>query len=100
MIKSELIRRWAERDPRRTMLEVERTVNTIFDEIAAALARGGRVELRDFGAFSIKKRTARSARNPRTGESVAVEARVHPCFKTGRALYKGLNGGKEEETRE
>ena len=100
MIKSELIRRLAERDPRRTMLEVERTVNTIFDEIAAALARGDRVELRDFGAFSIKRRTARSARNPRTGESVAVEARVQPYFKTGRALYKGLNGGKEKETKE
>ena len=100
MIKSELIRRLAEADTRRTMLDVERAVNTIFDVIATALARGDRVELRDFGAFSIKKRTARSARNPRTGESVAVQAKVYACFKTGRALYKGLNGGKEEETRE
>lgn len=100
MIKSGLVRRLAERDPRRTMLEVERTVNTIFDEIAAALARGDRIELRDFGAFSIKKRTARSARNPRTGESIAVEASVQPYFKTGKALHRGLNGSKEEEPRE
>ena len=100
MIKSELIRRLAERDPRRTMLEVERTVNTIFDEIAAALARGDRVELRDFGTFNVKKRRAREGRNPRTGKSVAVPENFKAFFKTGRALYIGLNGGKEEQTRE
>ena len=71
--------------------DVERIVTTIFDEIAAALAEGDRVELRGFGAFSVKKRDARQGRNPRTGEQVSVEDKVIPFFKTGKQLRELLN---------
>jgi integration host factor subunit beta len=93
MTKSELIRRLAERQPHLYMSVVERIINTIFDEITAALVSDDRVELRGFGAFTIKKRNARTGRNPRTGETVAVEARGRPYFRTGRALREALNGG-------
>jgi len=73
---------------------VERIVVTIFDEIAAALARGDRVELRGFGAFSIKRREARTGRNPRTGDTVEVARKVIPFFKTGKQLRERLNGGQ------
>ena len=65
--------------------------NTIFDEITTALSEGDRVELRGFGAFSVKERAARMGRNPRTGESVKVEAKNMPFFKTGKALRERLN---------
>jgi integration host factor subunit beta len=97
MNKSELILRLAKRHPHLYRSDVERIVDTIFDEITAALARGDRVELRGFGAFSVKKRDGGKGRNPRTGETVIVQARALPYFRTGRTLRKGLNGGKEEE---
>jgi integration host factor subunit beta len=97
MTKSELILRLAKHKPHLYRSVVERTVDIIFDEITAALARGDRVELRGFGAFTVKKRNARTGRNPRTGETVTVPARALPYFRTGRALRKGLNGGTEEE---
>ncbi len=92
MTKSELIQRLAERNPHLYMRDVEKIVDTIFDEITAALADGDRVELRGFGAFSVKERDARMGRNPRTGESVFVEAKRLPFFKTGKALRERLNG--------
>jgi integration host factor subunit beta len=92
MNKGELILRLAERHPHLYRSVVERIVDTIFDEITEALARGHRVELRGFGAFSVKKRNARTGRNPRTGEIVSVEARARLFFRTGMALRKGLNG--------
>jgi integration host factor subunit beta len=91
MIKSELILRLAERHPRLYMRVVERVVDTIFDEIAAALVRGGRVELRGFGVFPVKKRDAPTGRNPGTGTIVTVEASAHPFFRTGKALRERLN---------
>lgn len=91
MTKSELIARLAERNPHLYQRDVERIVTTIFDEIASALAQGDRVELRGFGAFSVKKRDARQGRNPRTGEQVAVEGKVIPFFKTGKQLRERLN---------
>ena len=72
---------------------VERIIDTIFDEIIEAMANGDRVELRGFGSFSVKKREARMGRNPRTGESVPVEAKAVPFFKTGKLLRDRLNGG-------
>jgi integration host factor subunit beta len=92
MTKSELIARLAERNPHLYQRDVERIVSTIFDEIGAALARGDRVELRGFGAFSVKKRDARTGRNPRTGDSVEVEEKHVPFFKTGKLLRDRLNG--------
>jgi integration host factor subunit beta len=93
MTKSELIQHLAEHNPHLYQRDVERIVTAIFDEITAALARGDRVELRGFGAFSVKKRDARSGRNPRTGDSVEVEAKHIPFFKTGKQLRERLNEG-------
>lgn len=91
MTKSELIQRLAENNPHLYLRDVEKIVETVFDEISEALVRGDRVELRGFGAFSIKHRDARTGRNPRTGETVEVEAKRLPFFKTGKALREDLN---------
>jgi integration host factor subunit beta len=91
MTKSELIQRLAERNPHLYQRDVERIVTAIFDEIAAALGRGDRVELRGFGAFSVKRREARLGRNPRTGDSVHVDEKHIPFFKTGKQLRERLN---------
>ncbi len=91
MIKSELIARMAEANPHLYQRDVERIVGAIFDEITDALRRGDRVELRGFGAFSVKQRPARMGRNPRTGESVHVEEKHVPFFKTGKELRERLN---------
>lgn len=91
MIKSELIQQIAQENPHLFQRDVERIINTIFDEIGEALARGDRVELRGFGAFSVKERDARIGRNPRTGESVKVDAKRVPFFKTGKELRDRLN---------
>src|SRR3990167_7517061 len=93
MTKSELITFLAEENPHLYQRDVERIVTTIFDEIAAALARGDRVELRGFGAFSAKRRGARTGRNPRTGAAVQVAAKYIPYFKTGKQLRERLNTG-------
>ena len=93
MTKSELIARLSEANPHLYQRDVERIVTTIFDEIATALARGDRVELRGFGAFSVKRREARQGRNPRTGEQVAVTEKAVPFFKTGKQLRERLNNG-------
>lgn len=92
MTKSDLIERLAKKHPHLVARDIERIVNTIFDEITAALGRGQRVELRGFGAFSVKKREARQGRNPRTGQTVSVSAKATPFFKTGKLLRDRLNG--------
>lgn len=91
MTKSELIMRLAEQHPHLYQRDVEKIVTTIFEEISAALARGQRVELRGFGAFSVKQREARIGRNPRTGEAVQVSEKHIPFFKTGKQLRERLN---------
>jgi len=91
MTKSELIQRIAELNPHLYQRDVERIVSTIFDEIADAMARGDRVELRGFGAFSVKQRGARVGRNPRTGAAVQVAEKWIPFFKTGKQLRERLN---------
>ena len=92
MIRSELIQKIADENPHLYQRDVEKIVNTIFEEITGAMARGDRVELRGFGAFSVKKRDARVGRNPRTGETVDVEEKAVPFFKTGKLLRDRLNG--------
>lgn len=96
MTKSELIQRLAEKNPHLYLRDVERIVETIFEEITKALERGDRVELRGFGAFSVKSRDARTGRNPRTGETVSVSAKRLPFFKTGKGLRERLNGGESD----
>ncbi|NQU58268.1 MAG: integration host factor subunit beta [Rhodospirillales bacterium] len=92
MTKSELIQRLADANPHLYQRDVERIVTTIFDEITTALAAGDRVELRGFGAFSVKERGSRVGRNPRTGEAVNVASKHIPYFKTGKQLREKLNG--------
>jgi integration host factor subunit beta len=93
MTKSELIQRIAELNPHLYHRDVERIVSTILEEISEALAAGNRVELRGFGAFSVKRRDARVGRNPRTGEAVQVAEKHIPFFKTGKQLRERLNSG-------
>lgn len=92
MIRSELIQKLAEDNPHLFQRDVERIVNTVFEEIIEAMSRGDRVELRGFGAFSVKHRDARVGRNPRTGESVDVDHKHVPFFKAGKQLRDRLNG--------
>ena len=91
MIKSELVQIIANRNPHLFQRDVENIVNAIFDEITEALSKGNRVELRGFGAFSVKNRPARAGRNPRTGDTVHVEEKWVPFFKTGKDLRERLN---------
>lgn len=91
MIKSELVQVIAEQNPHLYQRDVEKIVNTILDTIADALADGDRVELRGFGAFSVKHREGRIGRNPRTGDKVVVEEKWVPFFKTGKDLRERLN---------
>jgi integration host factor subunit beta len=93
MIKSELVERLAVLNPHLYQRDVENIINTILDEITDAMARGDRVELRGFGAFSVKNRPARTGRNPRTGQRVAVTEKNVPFFKTGKEMRERLNGG-------
>ncbi|MEQ8655702.1 MAG: integration host factor subunit beta [Hyphomicrobiales bacterium] len=93
MIKSELIQRITERNPHLYQRDIENVVAAILDTISDALARGDRVELRGFGAFSVKNRPARVGRNPRTGEQVQVDAKAVPFFKTGKEMRQRLNPG-------
>jgi integration host factor subunit beta len=91
MTKSELVRKLAEANPQLHHHDVEVIVTLIFDQIAAALARGDRIELRGFGAFSVKHRGARIGRNPRTGASVQVAEKHTPFFRAGKQLHNQLN---------
>jgi integration host factor subunit beta len=97
MIKSELVLKIAEQNPHLYQRDVEKIVKAILDTIADALARGDRVELRGFGAFSVKRRDARTGRNPRTGETVSVQQKVIPVFKTGKEMRLRLNAGDDDE---
>jgi len=96
MIRSELIQKIADSNPHLYQRDVEKIVNTVFEEITEALAAGNRVELRGFGAFSVKRRDGRTGRNPRTGEAVAVDEKFVPFFKTGKLLRDRLNGKQED----
>ena len=91
MIKSQLIQKLADENPHLYQRDVERIVSSVFEEITDALANGDRVELRGFGAFSVKHRDARIGRNPRTGESVEVPQKRVPFFKTGKDLRDRMN---------
>lgn len=95
MIKSEIVQHIADKNPHLYQRDVENIVNAILNEISQALAQGNRVELRGFGAFSVKNRKPRVGRNPRTGESVQVEEKWVPFFKTGKELRERLNANRK-----
>ena len=91
MTKSELIHELGQHFPALSSREVEKAVDVIFGEISMALTKGNRVELRGFGAFSVRYRERRLGRNPRTSEKVNVEAKYVPFFKAGKGLRDRLN---------
>jgi integration host factor subunit beta len=91
MIKSELDQRNASQNPHLYQRDVENIINAILNEVTAAMSKGDRVELRGFGAFSVKHRPARTGRNPRTGEHVSVAQKSVPFFKTGKEMRERLN---------
>ena len=95
MLRSELVQKLQEELAPMRAADVEQAVDAVLDEIAVALAQGGRVELRGFGAFSVRKRDARTGRNPRTGAAVKVSAKRVPFFKPGKELRLKVNGGEE-----
>lgn len=92
MIRSELVQQLADKNNDLTYGEVERIVDIFFSQITEQLANGGRVELRGFGAFTTRPRDARTGRNPRTGETVPIEAKKVPFFKPGKEIRERLNG--------
>jgi integration host factor subunit beta len=92
MIKSQLVLRISGQNPHLFNRDVKKVVDAIFDEIEAALARRDRVELRSFGAFFLRTRSARPARNPKNGVKVSVPEKFHPSFKTGKEMHRRLNG--------
>ena len=96
MIRSELLQALARENPDLRADEVEQVLDTFFDEIGKRLADGGRVELRGFGAFSVRSRPERQGRNPRTGEAVFVPAKSVPFFKSGKELRERLNLSGDE----
>jgi integration host factor subunit beta len=94
MTKSELVHKLNQQFPDMSLSQVEKAVDVIFGEISTALSKGSRVELRGFGAFSIRYRERRVGRNPRTGEKVEVEGKYVPFFKAGKGLRERLNNSK------
>ena len=99
MTRSDLIAELAASHPHLRVADVELIVATIFGQITDALAHGKRVELRGFGAFTVKQRNARIGRNPRTGEVVPVDEKAVPVFRTSKALRDRLNrGGMKRRT--
>jgi integration host factor subunit beta len=91
MIRSKLIDLLAADNPGLGTGDIESIVDNFFDAIATQLAKGGRVELRGFGTFSTRARTARTGRNPRTGTSVDIDAKHVPHFKPGKEMRARLN---------
>ena len=92
MTRSELVQKIANENPHLTPRDAERIVKLVFEQIANSLANGNRVELRGFGAFSVKERAARIGRNPRTGKKVNVAQKYVPFFKSGKILGNRMNG--------
>lgn len=91
MTKSELISRLSKKFPHLYQKDIEKIVGSMLGEIANALTHGGRVELRGFGAFSIRKRDARQARNPKNGQEVSIGERHAIYFRTGKELRESIN---------
>ena len=97
MLKPQLVQRISVQKPQLYQRDVENTVNAILDAIVGAMARGDRVELRGFGTFSVKTRSARTARNPRDGRPVTVERKSFPFFTTGKVMRRRLNPPTADE---
>lgn len=95
MTRSVLIEKVTERLEGFTKKQVETIINTIFDGMKDALARGEKIEIRGFGNFRLKHRNAKIARNPRTGQKVQVPAKQVLHFKVGKPFHNALNSANE-----
>ena len=91
MVKSELIERLAERADIQ-LSKAEECVNLFFDTMSEELGKGGRVEIRGFGAFSVRVYKAYEGRNPKTGEKIKVPPKKLPFWKTGTELSQRVDG--------
>lgn len=91
MNKSDLISRLAELNPQLKIIDAELVARIIFDALSATLSKGGRIEVRGFGSFCLNYKRARQARNPKSGESVAVPAKYVPRFKAGKELKERVS---------
>jgi integration host factor subunit beta len=91
MTKSELIEKIVQTHGMLNMKVSEMLVNTVFDSIEDALKAGDKVEIRGFGSFTIRERTGREARNPKSGEIVRIPSKKTPFFKTGKDLKERVN---------
>tara|TARA_Y100000816_G_C25538871_1_gene292554 strand:+ start:149 stop:427 length:279 start_codon:yes stop_codon:yes gene_type:complete len=91
MNKSDLIKRISEGKDLLNEEDSEQTVNSILSLISNSLSNGNRVEIRNFGTFSIRSRKQRISRNPKTGTSVLVDAKNHPYFRASKYLKESLN---------
>ena len=97
MTRAELIQALASRFPNLTVKDAEITVKEILEAIGAALARGGRVEIRGFGSFGLNHRPARTGRNPKSGEKVRVPPKFAPHFKAGKELRERVEQSVKPE---
>jgi integration host factor subunit beta len=93
--KRDLIEELVRLYPRFSRRDAEVMVNAVFDSLAEALRRGDRIEIRGFGSFVVKYRSAREGRNPRTGRRVSVAAKRVPFFKVGKELRVRVDGYEE-----
>lgn len=91
MNKSDLIKKISENADSLNEDDLEQTVNTILNLISSSLSKGDRVEIRNFGTFSVRSRDQRISRNPKTGTSVLVEPKNHPYFRASKFLRESLN---------
>ena len=86
MTKSELIIQLSDKFSQLVHKDAELSVKTIIDSLISRLSKGGRIEIRGFGSFSLSHRPARIGRNPKTGEKVNVPQKFVPHFKPGKEL--------------
>ena len=91
MTRSELVQQLADKFPQLTAKDIDMAVRTIIDSVTRTLAKGGRVEIRGFGSFSLNYRPPRTWRNPKTGASVMVPAKYIPHFKAGKELRERVD---------
>lgn len=89
MNKADLIEKVAA-DAKISKAQAGRAIDSFLKGVTSSLRSGGRVSLVGFGTFSVAQRKARTARNPRTGEPIAVQARRVPRFKAGKKLMQSV----------
>ena len=96
MVKSELVRALYEKLPEHQLDDVELAINCLLKHMANALAQGQRIEIRGFGGFDLHHRAPRSARNPMTGETINLPAKVVLHFKPGKDMKDRVNSAREQ----